>query len=86
MFRAFEEKISFFLRFWIFCCNRQKFGPKTGGGGVYVNDEVLDTGHCSKCGGTPVQLAIAAITTQENINSQICTTQGFPEKQKFSVI
>ena len=55
-------------------------------GGVYVNDEVLGTGHCSNCGGTPVQLAIAAITTQDNINTQIGATQGFPEKRKFSDI
>ena len=51
-----------------------------------LNDEVLGTGHCSNCGGTTIQLAIAAITTQENIHSQIGTTQGFPEKRKFSVI
>ena len=51
-----------------------------------LNDEVLGTGHCSNCGGTPVQLAIAAITTQDNINTQIGATQGFPEKRKFSVI
>ena len=36
--------------------------------------------------GQTIELAIAAITTQENINSHIGTTQGFPEKRKFSVI
>ena len=36
-----------------------------------LDDEVLGTGHCSNCGGTPIPLAIAAITTQKNINSQI---------------
>ena len=32
VFNAWGEKISFFLRFMIFWCNRQNFGPETGGG------------------------------------------------------
>ena len=49
-----------------------------------LNDEILGTGHCSNCGGTPIQLTIAAITTPVNIKSKFCPTQGFPEKRKFS--
>ena len=51
-----------------------------------LDDEVLGTGHCSNCGGTPIQLEIAAITTQENINFQTCTTEGYPKKRKISVV
>ena len=51
-----------------------------------LEDEVIGTGHCLNCGGTPIQLEIAAITTQENIHFQTCTTEGNPKKRKISVI
>ena len=43
-FNAWGEKISFFLRFVIFCCNRQIFGPNSGGGGfitLYSESQIL---------------------------------------------
>ena len=52
---------------------------------IYVNEEVVGTGHCSNGGGIPIQLAISFRTTRENINSQIGSTQAFPVKLKFSV-
>ena len=44
MFNAWGEKISFFLRFVIFWCNRQNFGPKSGGGVYHVIIGISDFG------------------------------------------
>ena len=50
-----------------------------------LNEEIVGTGHCPNCGGTPVQLEISAGTTCENINSQNGFT-ALPVKRKFSII
>ena len=39
MFNAWGEKISFFLKFVIFWCNRQNVGPKSEGGGCLTRGE-----------------------------------------------
>ena len=33
-----------------------------------VNDDIVGTGFCSHCGGTPLELVVAEKTTEENIN------------------